>query len=1211
MSQALIDLNQPSDQQTRTELTLSRVARAWASLPRGRAFAQALVDFLSSQSSPSTIKSYSYSILQLFEWLVKERGRPLAPDEVSRADAATYDRWLRQRDLPLTRQRLGEDPRRRMDAAIWDIVNQAPGSGIDHIREQLATKPEFVTTEVLNGQLVRVLKADLAWRSQGGLGRHLACLVTDRTLTRVPTLASLRRQGMPIGAMPSPKLFRYDVPRVATPAGSERSSGVVTRLTALSSFWTYLSENGENIPGRTEALLRYNIWSDPLRKARQQAPSHQAAGRADKTPEMEVFIRLVETTFTATHRQQARAAAEAVTFSRVAPISRIPATFADLRDRALLIMLLQPGGPRASELQRMRRGHVRGDPPMLTIVGKGGKKRVVPVPPGALQALWDLTDKLKQLAAHQLKYRGASRAERLLSPDAPLLPIISYWGQNAGLPSSRGLSRAGIAMALRRRAESAGIEPGTAMFKKVHPHGFRHLFAKTAIASGTPINVVQAMMGHASGATTLRYMEERRPEMLVAEAFRGVAEPEEPVAAFVAPFEGDIVRSIPSEVSPATKPKSVAGAIPELPATPAPVKVIRGPLPADRPLVAVGAPPERRGAIRDVDAWQKRLGRLLEPEERSELASCAGLEGETEQRLCEIYAVDWGERGRRSRLDVDPVGASMAEFERMMGGGEPEPGMTSRYESQRLGHTYVGQASGLVWWSGSSGKMKPDMPVASLDQLGSCSPDEQSELCQRLSDLWIRWAAGETTAGTEVQSELRQRGATSACALVGWIDEAIEEAAQVAEALDQVQGRWVPTDAPWSSTKLGGTKDKPSDRRIFREHDVDHLMQWFEDVGWQYRTSRGKVDKGELGSSARAPKVIGDLPKVPDWFGQADPIGTMPRTERLELLDFLAVQTGDFALRDRTPRFSGASRYDLARVIEAMRRYDEQLDNVRDEKARRQAGEATEQSVARSKQVAEQTAIEADGIIRAVSGKPFDLKTTVTERIKKKKTGGKLGHRDKSYMRTLGELFGQEAATDRLLTMVSKKSPGPLVVYRDLLSPDHNAGTIVHRPRYADEFARVTGGHSECVARRLGRELWEMWREGKKGSGAFKRDKELLDLVDSMAAHRVPCPVVQEMELRARLGTRAEPVAIYERWASAQAEKARELPEERTEVEILQEVFSPFEEEFEEARAREARMLGTTAFKENPRSRPLRYNERVARFLPNPLELRCAARTAR
>jgi len=118
VAQPLIDLGQPEDQKTRTELTLSRIARAWSTMPGGRAFSQALVDFLSSQSSRSTIKSYSYSILQLFEWLSAERGRPPTPDQVSRADAASYDRWLRERSLPLTRERLVADPRRRMDVAI-------------------------------------------------------------------------------------------------------------------------------------------------------------------------------------------------------------------------------------------------------------------------------------------------------------------------------------------------------------------------------------------------------------------------------------------------------------------------------------------------------------------------------------------------------------------------------------------------------------------------------------------------------------------------------------------------------------------------------------------------------------------------------------------------------------------------------------------------------------------------------------------------------------------------------------------------------------------------------------------------------------------------------------------------------------------------------------------------------------------------------------
>jgi hypothetical protein len=390
-------------------------------------------------------------------------------------------------------------------------------------------------------------------------------------------------------------------------------------------------------------------------------------------------------------------------------------------------------------------------------------------------------------------------------------------------------------------------------------------------------------------------------------------------------------------------------------------------------------------------------------------------------------------------------------------------------------------------------------------------------------------------------------------------------------------------------------------------------MRWFEEVAWQHRTSRGKVGEGELGRSARAPKVIGTLPKVPSWYGEPDPIASLSYDDRQELLDFLAAQTGDYELQDRSPRFQGASRRDLAEIIETMRRYDEQEDNVRDARARRKKGETTEREVSESRRVADEAARDADRTIRAVGGSAgFELKKAVASRVETRKVAG-IGRESRHdfYLRMLGDLFGPEARTDPLLGMVARREPGPLAGYRDLLAPDFRSGTIRHRPRYADEFAESTGAHSECVARRLGRELWELWKSKKKGSGAFKRDKELRDLVDSMAAYRVPCPGAQEQELRARLIGRVEPVAIYERWAEAVGEAERELPGERRRVEMMEEIYAPFEEGvYLEASGREALREGRL-FEKNPKACALRYDERVARRLPTPVEARWALRMAR
>ena len=63
---------------------------------------------------------------------------------------------------------------------------------------------------------------------------------------------------------------------------------------------------------------------------------------------------------------------------------------------------------------------------------------------------------------------------------------------------------------LRRRGARAGIE------KRVHAQGFRHSHAANMAAAGIPLNVIQRQLGHRNVATTSRYIDNVRPEDVVA-----------------------------------------------------------------------------------------------------------------------------------------------------------------------------------------------------------------------------------------------------------------------------------------------------------------------------------------------------------------------------------------------------------------------------------------------------------------------------------------------------------------------------------------------------------------------------------------------------------------------------------------------------------------------------------------------------------------------
>jgi site-specific recombinase XerD len=62
---------------------------------------------------------------------------------------------------------------------------------------------------------------------------------------------------------------------------------------------------------------------------------------------------------------------------------------------------------------------------------------------------------------------------------------------------------------LHRLGERAGVE------KRVHPHGLRHTMSFELMMEGVPVPIIQKQLGHASLATTERYLDYLAPRDLV------------------------------------------------------------------------------------------------------------------------------------------------------------------------------------------------------------------------------------------------------------------------------------------------------------------------------------------------------------------------------------------------------------------------------------------------------------------------------------------------------------------------------------------------------------------------------------------------------------------------------------------------------------------------------------------------------------------------
>ncbi|MEL1250064.1 tyrosine recombinase [Aurantiacibacter gilvus] len=135
-----------------------------------------------------------------------------------------------------------------------------------------------------------------------------------------------------------------------------------------------------------------------------------------------------------------------------------------------LVELLYGSGLRATELVGLPVAAVPRDAPFLTITGKGGQQRMVPVSRRAQAAI-----------ARWMEVR----------PDGS--PFL--------FPSRTGhLSRVRLFQLVKALAGRAGIDP-----TKVSPHVLRHAFATHLLEGGADLRVLQTLLGHADIATTQIY----------------------------------------------------------------------------------------------------------------------------------------------------------------------------------------------------------------------------------------------------------------------------------------------------------------------------------------------------------------------------------------------------------------------------------------------------------------------------------------------------------------------------------------------------------------------------------------------------------------------------------------------------------------------------------------------------------------------------------
>ena len=157
-------------------------------------------------------------------------------------------------------------------------------------------------------------------------------------------------------------------------------------------------------------------------------------------------------------------------------VAKFGQSFRTFRDLALVgLMLLD--GLRSCEVLGLQLEDLQLSDGQMRLVGKGNKKRVVPLPPEILEVLGNYL-----------------RLERPLT-NSPAL-FISLKGRQRGQP----MTPAGLRSLFRHHRQLSQV-------RHAHPHRFRHTFGADMVRAGMSLPALQHLMGHSQIHTTMLYVQ--------------------------------------------------------------------------------------------------------------------------------------------------------------------------------------------------------------------------------------------------------------------------------------------------------------------------------------------------------------------------------------------------------------------------------------------------------------------------------------------------------------------------------------------------------------------------------------------------------------------------------------------------------------------------------------------------------------------------------
>ncbi|OQA35972.1 MAG: Tyrosine recombinase XerD [Candidatus Dependentiae bacterium ADurb.Bin331] len=148
----------------------------------------------------------------------------------------------------------------------------------------------------------------------------------------------------------------------------------------------------------------------------------------------------------------------------------------------MMLYLLYATGMRISELTHLELSDVQFDTGFISVRGKGGKGRMVPIPHKVLTMLRDYLDTVRS------QLIDAAFLEK-----APYVFPVQYASQ------IKPISRQSFWMALKELCAQAGIK------KNISPHMLRHSLATHLLQQGAHLRSLQLLLGHENLSTVEIY----------------------------------------------------------------------------------------------------------------------------------------------------------------------------------------------------------------------------------------------------------------------------------------------------------------------------------------------------------------------------------------------------------------------------------------------------------------------------------------------------------------------------------------------------------------------------------------------------------------------------------------------------------------------------------------------------------------------------------